>query len=118
MVFTDGSRSGFLSNIKVTKVNAVEFFVVNGVQQLMSPLMVADQVNGLNAVGDGDSDGPVGRPDPRGGPWPSHSEGWWRHHGSLRGHTCQQHTLRQLLVGPRRTVIPEWVTLGRRGVRR
>ena len=37
MVFTDGSRSGFLSNIKVTKVNAVEFFVVNGVQQLMSP---------------------------------------------------------------------------------
>lgn len=62
MVFTDGSRSGFLSNIKVTKVNAVEFFLVNGVQQLMSPLIVADQVNGLNAVGDGDSDGPVGTP--------------------------------------------------------
>ena len=60
MIFTDGSRSGFRSNIKVTKVNAVEFIPVNGVLQLMSPLIVADQVDGQNAAGSGDSGGPVG----------------------------------------------------------
>ena len=60
IVFTDGSLSGFRSNIKVTKVNAVEFLPVNGVLQLMSPLIVADQLNGQNAAGNGDSGGPVG----------------------------------------------------------